>query len=397
MAEHLEKLLRMAEALQLSGEALQSFLQIEIDDDRDRRALRREELKLESERMKIDEQQIQNDTKRLELDESFGQKKLDQENKLETEKLELEKEKLEIKKAQEADRKLGNLGKSKLPMFDPSKDQFDAYISRFESCAVFRGWDRNNWAFQLSLLLTGKALETYDSLTVQQQGNYDTVKEALFRSFAFTEEEFRKRFYSCQPEGNETASQFGVRLHRLFNRWIDCTKIGRTFLCLSDLLVREQILRRCHGDLAAFLRERKYECYEDLCKVAETYIDAHGGNIKDPKGKRKAVQPSSTQKPKEAEKTHDKGEEQLCKYCKKSGHDVSECWRIPTADGKKKCFVCGADDHLIASCPKKTTSFASFSNFSCFNPSNFHGLEVKLSEGKFNGRNIVSGILDVTP
>ena len=68
MAEHLEKLLRMAEALQLSGEALQSFLQIEIDDDRDRRALRREELKLESERIKINEQQIQNDTKRMQFD-----------------------------------------------------------------------------------------------------------------------------------------------------------------------------------------------------------------------------------------------------------------------------------------------------------------------------------------
>jgi hypothetical protein len=269
------------------------------------------------------------------------------------------------------------------------EDHFDSYIARFENFATLRKWDRRReWALQLSLLLTGKALEAYDGLPIEQQGNYDDVKAALLRRYAFTEEEFRKQFYSLQPDNHETVTQFGVRIKRLLTRWLDCTGIQSTFDDLKDLLVREQILRRCHQDLAAFLRERKFGSVDELSKAAELYIDAHGGNMKDPKGKRKPSGGVGRSKVTEGTSKQTDKNDKVCKYCKRSGHDVSECWRVPGPDGKKKCFRCGQDDHLVANCPNNSSSSSLSANVSQVN-TNIRGLKEHFSTGKVNGKNAV--------
>jgi hypothetical protein len=36
---------------------------------------------------------------------------------------------------------------------------------RFESCAELRKWKKSEWSMQLSLLLTGKALDTFYGLS----------------------------------------------------------------------------------------------------------------------------------------------------------------------------------------------------------------------------------------
>ena len=56
-------------------------------------------------------------------------------------------------------------------------------------------WKREEWAAQLSLLLSGKALDTFFSLSDTQQKNYEAVKGALMRKYQLTEEEFRKEFF----------------------------------------------------------------------------------------------------------------------------------------------------------------------------------------------------------
>lgn len=92
----------------------------------------------------------------------------------------------------------------------------------------------------------------------------------------------------------------------------------------------------------------------DLTKLAETYIDAHGGNLSVPKGK----QGRSSAKPTVKDKAANDGDEskekdvKYCKYCRKTGHDVTECRRVPGPDGKKRCFLCFSTDHLAYTCPK---------------------------------------------
>ena len=97
----------------------------------------------------------------------------------------LEMERLKVKR-EELTRVLGEetkFGKIKLPMFEEHKDSFDSYISRFENVAKMRKWGKDEWPTHLSLLLTGRALDTFFGLSEIQQSNYDVIKEALMRKY----------------------------------------------------------------------------------------------------------------------------------------------------------------------------------------------------------------------
>ena len=49
----------------------------------------------------------------------------------------------------------------RMPTFEDSKDDMDSYLSRFERIAEINQWPREDWAANLSALLTGQALDTY--------------------------------------------------------------------------------------------------------------------------------------------------------------------------------------------------------------------------------------------
>ena len=46
----------------------------------------------------------------------------------------------------------------RMPTFDEERDDMDSYLKRFERHAHLNGWPKEDWAGQLSALLTGKAL-----------------------------------------------------------------------------------------------------------------------------------------------------------------------------------------------------------------------------------------------
>lgn len=114
--------------------------------------------------------------------------------------LELKKLQLELDKVRQSlgDTKSshGNIGKGKspkLPYFNDSVDDLDAYLQRFERYATSQNWDKDTeWAINLSALLKGKALDVYSRLPLKESCNYDTLKKALFRKYHLTEQGFRQ-------------------------------------------------------------------------------------------------------------------------------------------------------------------------------------------------------------
>ena len=88
MAEKLEKLLAIAQALELSGEELKAYLTEEQDGDRDRRALRREELKMEEERLKLEQLKLEQQREQADTKLKQEKEKLDVDAKLARQKLE---------------------------------------------------------------------------------------------------------------------------------------------------------------------------------------------------------------------------------------------------------------------------------------------------------------------
>ena len=61
----------------------------------------------------------------------------------------------------------------KLPSFVDGKDDLDAYLHRFERFAEIAKWKKDGWAFKLSALLSGRALEVYSRLSEEAAKDYE--------------------------------------------------------------------------------------------------------------------------------------------------------------------------------------------------------------------------------
>jgi hypothetical protein len=234
----------------------------------------------------------------------------------------------------------------KLPHFEEGKDDMDAYLQRFERYATAQKWHHDHWASNLSALLKGKALEVYSRLTPDLALDYETLKQALLRRFEKTEEGFKKRFRTARPEQGETFSQFVLRLGNYFGRWVDCTKIDKTFDALVDLLVRDQLLQSCGRELTLFLKERKPDNVTSMGDLADTFCDARGGNIS---------MVSLSQRPVQKQARDESRGRSSTKPAIPIGQRES-----PGRWPERRCFICNSNSHIARDCKLKEKSQKSY-------------------------------------
>ena len=140
----------------------------------------------------------------------------------------------------------------KLSLLEEGKDDMDAYLHRFERFSKSVGWPQKEWAVRLSSLLKGKALEAYTRLSNTDAEDFDKVKQALLKRFELTQEGFRQKFRSCQPEHVESVPQFALRLENYLVRWIELADVEKTYDGLKDLLLKEQFINASPENLALF-------------------------------------------------------------------------------------------------------------------------------------------------
>ncbi|XP_060062936.1 uncharacterized protein LOC132543450 [Ylistrum balloti] len=225
----------------------------------------------------------------------------------------------------------------KLPAFDESKDNMDAYIQRFERYASAQQWKREDWGANLSALLKGKALDVFSRLPVQQSLDFDELKTALLKRFEMTDEGFRKSFRTSRPEGGETFTQFAIRLHNYLERWIELTKTEKSFNGLKDLILRDQLLHCCNQDLSLFLKERVPTSIDEMARLADQFVAARGtrANLVSFKGhgqkgggnKTSSVSASgnSSSETPSVKKPSGSYRDKECFFCKKMGHIERDC------------------------------------------------------------------------
>ena len=245
------------------------------------------------------------------------------ENEIQLERLKLQNQRTENQ---------GRGAHPKLPKFDEQKDDMDAYIERFERFAESQDWNQATWAVNLSSLLTGKGLEVYTSMPPTEASNYQALKVAVLKRYQLTEEGFRKKFRESKAEHGETVYQFMARLRRYFSRWTEMAQADATYEALSDLMIRDQFLQSCSPDLALFLKERAPDSVQTLTRLAEQYVEAHGGKL----NTRPRAGPSSShhrsneafarQKDSfKAERDRKGSREVICFNCNKTGHFARDC------------------------------------------------------------------------
>ena len=167
----------------------------------------------------------------------------------------------------------------KLPFFEESKDNMDSYISRFEKYAVVNKWDESLWAVYLSALLTGRALEVYDRLSVEDAASFVKMKEALLKNFGMTERGYRTKFRVDMPEKSETFIQYGSRLRSYLNKWLSMAKVEKSYEALCDFMARDQFLESCSRELYVHLKPKSFKNLDDMAREADLFAEVRGGAL----------------------------------------------------------------------------------------------------------------------
>ena len=229
----------------------------------------------------------------------------------------------------------------KLPSFVDGKDDLDAYLQRFERFATNAKWDKTGWATKLSVLLSGCALNVYSRLSEEDAVNYDKMKLALMKRYDLTEDGYRRKFRGSKPEVDESPDQFIVRLSTYLVRRLELSKTEQTFQGLKDLIVKEQFINSCPKELAVHLRERAPETLEEIAKIADQYLEAHGKHLFSPVRAKPPAQPDRD----ETKKLPSDTSPMHCYKCSARGHKSVNC---PNA--VRKCFLCGTQGHEARNC-----------------------------------------------
>lgn len=333
------ELLEVGTKMGMKDEDLQQFVkdeQARMRDEREKHRVERQEerdqeerdrdFKLQMEKERAAREHDEREHARL-IEEKRHQQKLEE---LELDhKLQLERSHMNPSVVTKEEKETSQVIKGpKLPPFEDSKDNIDAYIQRFEIYATTQKWNKDTWGTHLSALLKGKALDVFARLSPETALDFNELKNALLKRFDMTEDGFRKKFRFSKPDGSETFMQFSTRLDSYLERWIQLSKTNKTFDDLKDLFLREQFLLCCSKELALFLKERIPTSIQDMARYADQFAEA-----------RTVTSSSLTQKPlfdrrqqsdrqppyKDSVQQNQSGNAVKCYECGRQGHKAFNC------------------------------------------------------------------------
>ena len=258
--------------------------------------------------------------------------------------LQIEADRLRVQEANtirerlDSTRTIRSHGRSpKLPPFNDTKDDMDAYLQRFERYAENEDWDTDCLGIYLGSLLTGQALEEYSRLPAEDARNYAILK-ALLTRYQLTQEDYRRKFLAGSQSARETASQFLVRLEHLFDHWVRLSDVEHTYEGLRELTVMEQYLHACPRELALFIRERSPTGLKQLVELADIYTAARASVAPAPRVSPAPRSPMLRAPPRSEPAQRVQGARPPYRSAGRGG-------------GSRRCFLCNMPDHMAASCP----------------------------------------------
>ena len=267
--------------------------------------------------------------------------------------------------------------------------EVEKYFLHFEKIAESMKWPKDVWSLMLQSVLTGKAQETYSSLSVEQCSKYDIVKNAVLKCYELVPEAYRQKFRNSKKIPHQTFVEFAKYKEQLFDRWCLAMHIDNDFGKLRQLLLLEEFKRSVSPEIRTYLNEKDIT---ELCHASVaaddytlTHKSSYGKNLLETRGARHdqlsgtgsnhvGEQPkynsigihehNSVRNPNgnnaknyqvPVKKPFDESQKYYgpkCTYCHKRGHTISKCWKLQQESGSKPVGVVGYNcgNILLSSC-----------------------------------------------
>ena len=354
--------MRLGERLGFEGEGLRNFVLEQQQHEREeRQRLREEKRQIEELEEKRRVEELEEKRRVEELEERRRVEELEERRRIDElqERREIrEFEERSMMRAAELSNNNSNTdaGHSKigpkapkLPMFVEERDNMDAYLLRFERTASSNCWDKEIWAGALSALLTGKALETYSSLSAEDAGCYEKLKRALLQRFVLTEDGYREKFRTAKPGKDETPTQFMARIQNYFRRWFELSGEDQTVSGITDLVLREQFLQVCKPELSVHLKMNQGSL-ERMVGDAEIFLNARSRKFShfvrtDVTGAISARDMSRKNDGVTEVVDTMEGNTLRCFKCSETGHKAIDCPKKRKDGTEIKCFTCQGPHH----------------------------------------------------
>ncbi|XP_045215060.2 trichohyalin-like [Mercenaria mercenaria] len=121
----------------------------------------------------------------------------------------------------------------RVPKFEVSKDNMDAYLERFERFAKSQGWKEETWAVSLSSLLTGKGLDVYTSMPPDQANDYTALKKAVLKRYQLTEGSYEERQKDRHGVQDSTPKDWRKKDQEHKDRQYDDRKVSASCIAVS--------------------------------------------------------------------------------------------------------------------------------------------------------------------
>ena len=294
-------------------------------------------------------------------------------HELELRKISLEMKKLEVGQGNRCNNGRFDVTKNVrlVPPFD--EENVERFFQCFENVAEGCEWPKDSWSLLMFGVLKGKAQDAYSSLSRDDCKNYDMVKEAILKAYELVPEAYRQKFRHCRKKENETHVEFAHKKEIYFNRW--CLSNGvDDFENLKQLVLIEEFKRCVHEDIKVYLDEKNVTTLRGVAKLADDYALTHKLKL----FKSLSVNPSPSSEYPHRMQSNRKSNTDFynrnssgmrhgdrprsfgptCRYCKKSGHVLSDCWTLK----RKKERENSSPNLLVSSLKMSGDSAISYNN-----------------------------------
>ncbi|CAI5663468.1 uncharacterized protein LOC102079919 [Oreochromis niloticus] len=159
-----------------------------------------------------------------------------------------------------------------VPPFREAK--VDSYFNAFERIAAALSWPKESWPLLLQCKLVGKAQEVCTSLSIEDSLDYDIMKKTVLQAYELVPEAYRQKFRKCEKTANQTFVEFAREKGRLFERWLQASKV-KDLEGLKELILLEEFKKCLPDQVVIYLNEQKVTSLAKAAVMADEFTLTH--------------------------------------------------------------------------------------------------------------------------